>query len=240
MMMHPGMLIVLAMIAAVTSTTSSASTMSSIEDLRASMEADSPGSVEAFVKWGEEESKIEYYRELIEGRIPVPLGFKTLRLSDLSAFIFYLYAPESVEVIASALTKAIQRGVFASDNSMPDLVSRIVKIHTDLTTLPANVFGMFWRNEPPQSIFNALQPSSDHRFTTVERIGALMRIWRGFCIDDLASRRYGETSRPPCHIDPASGLWVLGKHAATSFIRTNLLLVIRRRGCVAAAPLPAT
>ncbi len=200
---------------------------SSIDQLRDELEAEFPGSIEWLVEWAREEEKIEYFRHLIEGHIPVPPGFIPLRICDLAGLIHYLYEPETPEVVARIVTKAILRGIFVSDVPLPALVNRVVQFRGVLTTLPAEAFQMIANNDSPATIHAALQHTQQRRFADLERIAGIIRIWRRFCLDELHAKTF--SLEPPCYQDPVSGVWVLGRNTAASFFRSNLLLAIRLR-----------
>ena len=205
------------------------SSSTSIDELARLMEAEAPGSVAAFVEWGEEESKIGYLRDLVEGTEPVPPGFKPLTLTDISNLIFYQYHPESLEEIALVVAKAMSRRILPSTLSPPVAAARVVTFWKNLTTLPQGILLRIALGQTAEMIYQSIGPSKELRFRSVEKIKALISIWRTFCIQDINARRTTITSEPPCYHDQVRDLWVLGKNASAALARSGILSSIRKR-----------
>ena len=202
------------------------SSATSIDELARLMEAEAPGSVATFVEWGEEESKIGYLRDLVEGTQPVPQGFKPLTLTDISYLIFYQYHPESLEEIGLVVAKAMSRGILPSTLSPPVAAARVVSFWKNLTTLPQGILLRIALGQTAEMIYQSIGPSKELR--SVDKINAIIRIWRTFCIQDINARRT-IISEPPCYHDKVRDLWVLGTNASAALARSGLLSSIRRR-----------
>jgi len=199
-----------------------------IDELAQLMETDAPGSVDAFIEWGEEESKIEYYRDLIEGTQPVPPGFQPWSLSDMTNIIFYLYPPKNEEEIASVLLKAMLTGLWVSRLSLADNVASIVGRWKNLTTLSSGVFTMISLGQTPEAIFHALAPGQELRSHSLMKMTLIVSIWRIFCITNLHSPRV-PSSDLSCYYDATRRRWVLGATASACLARTGLLVSIKTR-----------
>jgi len=209
------------------------SSATEVEELAQRMETDVPGSVAAFVEWGEEESKIDYLRDLIDGAQPVPPGFRPLTMTDIANLIIYLYHPQTLEDIAIVFARAVSRGLLVSQLTPPEAAGSLVRFWKNLTTLPPSILSMIWLGQTPEMIFQAVGTSAELKLSSVSRVTTIVSIWRTFCIKHLNSPRL-ITSEPPCYFDPTQQLWVLGKNASASIARTGLLSSIRKRE--AAAP----
>ena len=187
------------------------------------MERAVPGSVEYFIEWGEEEKKLELYKDLIEGRRRVPVGFAPLRHSELSALIHYHYNPVSLNQIVEIVTIASWRGIIVLNGTIKELSHRIYRFREDFTVVPVYVFNMIAWGESPGQIL--LAANADGRFDTLEKVELTVRIWTTLCISRLREARHP----PPCFIDQSLSSWRINDNVLTELLRWNLLSLIRSR-----------
>lgn len=187
-----------------------------VEQTRVLMEQEAPGSVDFFLQWSIEESRITTFFKSLFVLRDEPR--KRYGPHEFAFLVFYLYPDITPERLYKMVASANGFGSLdvgeAGRNKVPIFVSNMNRFVEELTRIPADEFRIIWENkhEPYEVTVQQLQVTGFRKYAN----RSVVKMWRHWCIEPLDTNT---SPTSPCFYDITRNSWRLSKQTQARMFR---------------------